>query len=121
MEKQDQEEVEASEEVKQEAQRMERKKKKKEKDPEKFKAIFSSELEQSIMPEGVKINAEPPEQSAEIEYVYGFRSSDARMNLRYNTSGNPVFMSAALGIILDKTANTQKIFGGIQTEMVPKN
>ncbi len=53
--------------------------------------------------------------------MYGFRACDSRMNLRYNTSGNPVFMSAALGVILDKKANTQKIFGGLPSDMVPKN
>jgi len=40
---------------------------------------------------------------------------------RYNVDGNAVFMCAAVGIILDKTNNTQKIFGGGETKMVAKN
>ncbi len=54
-----------------------RKDKKKEKDPEKLKAIFSNNLEQSIMPD-VKPNPELPKEEFEIEYVYGFRTFDCR-------------------------------------------
>lgn len=106
----------------------------KKKDPESLKAIFSSTLEQSIIPENIsKIflgincaifiepNPEVPEQEFEIEYVYGYRTFDCRQNLRYNAKGQPVFMVAALGIILDQDSNTMKVFGGQETKMMAKN
>ena len=40
---------------------------------------------------------------------------------RYNAKGQPVFMVAALGIVLDQDTNTMKIFGGSETKMVAKN
>lgn len=40
---------------------------------------------------------------------------------RYNAKGQPVFMAAALGIILDQEKNEMKVFGGIETPMVAKN
>ena len=59
-------------------------------------------------------NANPaaPDQKWEIDFVYGYKSEDARMNLHYNIKGQPVYMTAALGIILDPKARTQKFFGG---------
>ena len=45
----------------------------------------------------------------------------AQIFRRYNAAGSPVFMVAAVGVILDKVNNTQKIFGGGQTKMVAKN
>ena len=39
----------------------------------------------------------------------------------YNSKGQPVFMTAALGIILDQETNTMKVFGGSETKMVAKN
>lgn len=72
---------------------------KKKKDPEKLKAINT--LEQSAMPENIKPVLEAPDEQLEVEYVYGYRTFDCRANLRYNAAGNPVFMVAALGIVLD--------------------
>jgi hypothetical protein len=40
---------------------------------------------------------------------------------RYNARGQPVFMVAALGLILDPETNTMKVFGGSETKMVAKN
>ena len=40
---------------------------------------------------------------------------------RYNAKGQPVFMVAALGVVLDIESNTMKTFGGIETKMVAKN
>ena len=52
-----------------------------------------------------------PTESYDLEYVYGYRSFDTRQNLYYNNAGKIVYNAAALGIILDPTANTQKFFG----------
>lgn len=64
---------------------------------------------------------EAPEEEFEVEYVYGYRTFDSRQNLRYNAKGQPVYMVAALGVILDTESNTQKVFGGKETKMVAKN
>ena len=43
------------------------------------------------------------------------------LNRKYNHKGQPVFMVAALGIVLDTESNTMKVFGGQETKMVAKN
>ena len=53
-----------------------------------------------------------PDVEYELEYVYGYRCEDSRQNVRYNAEGKVVYMTAAVGIILDQESNTQKIFGG---------
>ena len=40
---------------------------------------------------------------------------------KYNHKGQPVFMVAALGVVLDTESNTVKVFGGQETKMVAKN
>jgi hypothetical protein len=42
-----------------------------------------------------------PESEWEIEHVYGYRTSDCNQNCRYAADGKIVFMTAALGVILD--------------------
>ena len=57
-------------------------------------------------------NAEPPECSYEIEFVHGYKSDQARQNLFYTPSCQMVYMTAALGVVLDPVNRTQKFFGG---------
>lgn len=52
------------------------------------------------------INSDVPNVSYKIEFVYGYRNEDARMNLFYNSKKKPVYMTAALGIILDPKKRT---------------
>ena len=42
-----------------------------------------------------------PDETYALEYVYGYRSADSRQNVHYNSNGNAVYMTAALGVILD--------------------
>ena len=59
-----------------------------------------------------KIDNSPPAYSLDLEYVYGYRCFDSRQNLFY--ARNPdevVYMTAAIGVVLNKRTNTQKIFG----------
>ena len=58
------------------------------------------------------INKNPPEESYEIEFVHGYKSDLCRQNLYYNLDKECIYMTAALGIILDTETRTQKIFGG---------
>lgn len=58
-------------------------------------------------------NPNAPDKTLELEYVYGYRAIDSRQNLFYTKNpGKVVYMTAALGIVLDKQNNTQKFFGG---------
>jgi microtubule-associated protein-like 6 len=62
-------------------------------------------------------NPNPPPQKLTLEYCYGYRAIDSRNNLFYNANGHAVYMSAALGIVLNQENNTQTFFGGkISTE-----
>lgn len=57
-------------------------------------------------------NPAKPDENYSLEYVYGYRSQDSRQNVYFNKEGNATYMTAALGVILDHNANTQKFFGG---------
>jgi len=52
------------------------------------------------------VNKDEPDTEYELEYVYGYRCEDSRQNVYYNNDGNIVYMTACLGVILDKEANT---------------
>lgn len=47
------------------------------------------------------LNKEQPNHTYEIEFVHGFKSNMAYQNCLYNNKRQPVYMTAALGIILD--------------------
>jgi hypothetical protein len=66
-------------------------------------------------------NPSPPDVRYNLEYVYGCRSADSRQNVYYNSSGQVVYMTAALGVILDHSSNTQKFFGGGMVANTAKN
>ena len=67
------------------------------------------------------VNKEQPDVSYELEYVYGYRCADSRQNIHFNSAGQAVYMTAALGVILDPSTNTQKFFGGGEVENKAKN
>ena len=67
------------------------------------------------------INNERPDVTYELEYVYGYRCADSKQNVYFNNQGNAVYMTAALGVILDHGPNTQKFFGGGEVENTAKN
>ncbi len=52
-------------------------------------------------------NSAKPEEEYELEYVYGYRSADSRQNVSYNCEGKVVYMTAAVGVVLDGKTNTQ--------------
>ena len=47
-----------------------------------------------------------------LNYVYGYRCADTRQNVFFNDKGQVIFMTAAVGVQLDPSSNTQKFFGG---------
>ena len=66
------------------------------------------------------VNTSKPDTTYQIDYVYGYRCEDSRQNVFYNPDGNIVYMTACLGIILDKNSNTQTFFGGGEVENTSK-
>jgi WD40 repeat protein len=54
-----------------------------------------------------------PTQTLTIEHVFGYRAIDSRNNIFYTDKSNEiVYMTAALGIVLNTDTNTQRFFGG---------
>ena len=51
-------------------------------------------------------NPSMPNVEYEMDFVYGYKSEEARQNLFYNHRGKPVYMTAALGIIFDPKTRT---------------
>ncbi len=51
-----------------------------------------------------------PDQTLDLEYVYGYRCEDTRNNLRYNLNNQLVYHTAAVGIVMNQTNNSQKHF-----------
>lgn len=65
-------------------------------------------------------NPDPPDEEYKLEYVFGYRAEDSRNNVFYNADGNIVYMTACLGVILNKEDNTQVFFGGNEVENAAK-
>lgn len=57
-------------------------------------------------------NRSKPDVTYKLEHVYGYRCQDTKANVYYNPSGNVVYFTACLGVILDKEENRQTYFGG---------
>lgn len=47
-----------------------------------------------------------------MDYIYGFRSFDSRNNVKFTATGELVYPTAAVGVVLDPTLgkNQQKFF-----------
>ena len=61
----------------------------------------------------------PKENINRLKYVFGYRSFDAKMNIKYTKDENKiVYTSAALGILLDKKTNKQKYFINHERDIV---
>lgn len=65
-------------------------------------------------------NPDAPDEEYKLDYVFGYRAEDSRNNLYYNADGNVVYMTACLGVILNKEENTQTFFGGNEVENAAK-
>jgi len=51
------------------------------------------------IPPPKNIRKEKPDVEYEIDWVYGYRSDEGRMNLFFNQKGQAVYPTAALGVI----------------------
>lgn len=63
-----------------------------------------------------KNNKKEPKEEYEIDWIYGYRSEEARMNAAFNSSGMAVYPTAAIGVIFDYKKVEQKYFGGGKTD-----
>jgi hypothetical protein len=52
------------------------------------------------------MNNTKPDITYNIDFVYGYRTEDIRMNLYYNIKRQPVYMTAALGIVFNPNGRT---------------
>ncbi len=59
-----------------------------------------------------------PDGNLRLKYAHGFRSFDTRNNLKYINQNDILFTTAALGVILNKPANTQKFFNLHEEDVV---
>lgn len=59
-----------------------------------------------------------PTEGLKLKYVHGYRAFDTRNNIRYTRDGKIAFHAAALGIVLDKSDNTQTFFEGHDEDIV---
>jgi microtubule-associated protein-like 6 len=48
-----------------------------------------------------KVNKKAPAEKFDIDWVYGYRSEEARMNCQFNSAGNAVYPTAAIGVVFD--------------------
>lgn len=69
------------------------------------------------------VSMDKPDETYALEYVFGYRSADSRQNVHLNCEGKVVYMTAALGVVLDHTAQPpqQKFFGGGEVDNTAKN
>ena len=65
-------------------------------------------------------DSSPPDCCYVLEYAYGYRCQDSRQNVFYNNDGKICYMTACLGVILDKESNTQCFFGGGEVDNTSK-
>jgi WD40 repeat protein len=63
-------------------------------------------------------HAEPPNDSLELEYVYGYNGRDGKANAHLNAEGRVVYHTAAVGITLDPENKTQGFFQGHNDDIV---
>ena len=61
----------------------------------------------------------PSQNLKKLRYVFGYRAFDTRMNVKYTSDPNKiVYHTAALGIVLDKSTNTQTYFTHHEEDIV---
>lgn len=66
-------------------------------------------------------DSSPPDVSYSLHFVHGYRCEDSRQNVYYNSQGDTVYMTAALGVILNPYERKQTFFGGGQVDTRAKN
>eukprot|EP00742_Colponemidia_sp_Colp-10_P006323 GILJ01006777.1.p1 GENE.GILJ01006777.1~~GILJ01006777.1.p1 ORF type:complete len:2262 (-),score=409.36 GILJ01006777.1:195-6980(-) len=60
----------------------------------------------------------PPDANLDLVFVHGYRCADARNNLKYTASGDIVYTTAALGIVMNPQTRKQKYFNSHTDDVV---
>jgi hypothetical protein len=63
-----------------------------------------------------KPNKKAPLDNYEIDWIYGYRSEEAKMNCQFNNEGMAVYATAAVGVVFDYKNMKQTYFGGGKTD-----
>ena len=63
-----------------------------------------------------KPSKKAPKEDYAIDWVWGYRSEEARMNCQFNHLGQAVYPTAALGVVFDYRKMKQSYFGGGKTD-----
>ena len=63
-----------------------------------------------------KPNKKAPTVDYAIDWIYGYRSEEARMNAQFSASGKAVYPTAAVGVVFDYKNMQQTYFGGGKTD-----
>lgn len=66
-------------------------------------------------------NPAKPDCEYVLHHAYGYRSADSRQNVYYNNDKQAVYMTAALGVVLNHEANTQVFFGSGEADNERRN
>jgi microtubule-associated protein-like 6 len=53
-----------------------------------------------------------PLETIDLEWVYGYRSTDCRNNVRYSSTGKVIFHAGAVGILYNKDTHSQQFHNG---------
>lgn len=64
------------------------------------------------------VQSQAPKVSMRLKHVYGYRAKNCKNNISYLKDGSVAYHAAALGIVHDKTNNTQRFFTKHKHEIV---
>lgn len=81
-----------------------------------WKGVIDNSIPSDYKPS--KTDGDAPDASLKLEYVYGYRCHDVRNNLRYTDSDHFVYHTAALGIAMDPSKNTQRFHFGHKDDIM---
>ena len=73
------------------------------------------------IPSGFKVTkdaGDKPEGNLKLKYAHGFRSFDTRGNLKFLSANEFAFTTAALGVVHERTKNTQRFFNLHEEDIV---
>ena len=88
-----------------------------EKTPKKGGDLAFQRYVNEAVPEEQKVDPSRPDNTYELDYVYGFSGCKTRQCLYFGkTNDELIYPAAALGISHSVSSNTQKFFGGAEKD-----
>ena len=65
-----------------------------------------------------KDSSEAPKEGLKLKYIHGYRGFDTKDNVKFTSTGNIIFHSAAADIVMNVNDNTQTFFTGHDEDIV---